>query len=360
MNRRGKNEAAPVTKRWGPVAVIGTGISHPKTKIKVADLEPELKNFDRERAKISFGEFAAKYMGAESIYVDDEDYGASHYMVEAAQRSLECSGVTPDDIGSIYLVTCTGHDPITGIRGSIVKGLGIEKKHIVEISEACTGFMTALGAASDRAQVRGELVLVIGGDTFKSTFVDSGDFRSSALFGDAAAAAVVGPCDEGFGIKESCTITQPEWTADACEGPDGYFAMDATGLKERIPAVFAEQFIHGVRRNGFDPQTTIALPHQVNGRLLEVLSHNLEVEYGTPPDHIINVFHKYGNTVAASIGIALHHAFCDGYLKRGTNAVMLGAGAGFNYGYLVFTADRALTGPSQTTASRSSTLAQVH
>jgi len=334
-----EDRAAAETPRGPtPVTIYGTGIALPETPVRVGDSEQFLKNFNREIAKRSYEEHVKKYFRGETVYLDKDGKGPAFYLAEAGIKALGRAGLEMKDIDSIVLATCSAPDQSRGLRGDVLAHLGVSEFPIRELNAACTGFLDALSDAKDRAQNRNERVLVLGGDTFKSTWVNPADYLMVALFGDGAAAAVIGPCEQGFGLKEDRIVTNADWRHDAEKGPDGYAGMDAKVLGARIPTAFPEQFMRGCKQNGFDPQETIAIPHHANGRLLEKILEELKI----PSDHMVNVFHKYGNTASGSVGIALHHAFRDGMLKRGTNAMLFGGGAGFNYGYMGLTADRAL------------------
>lgn len=327
------------------IGVYGTGVAHPETAITIGSLEDRVKGYNRERAGMTYAEFVNKHMGADTIYVDgygDEPKGTAPYMVEAAERALDRAGMTPSDIDTVVIASCSIPDQIAGIRGLVLGPLEMYEKNVVELNSACTGFMDGLNVGTKFGKADGDNVLVIGGDMFHTRWVNKEDTFTVALFGDAVSAAVLGPVDAGYGFKHGKITVNPDWRDDAKTGPEGYFVMDAKALGKRIPEAFSEQFLRGVKRNGFDLQQTLMLPHQVNGRLLEKIPHVV----GMPPENVVNVFHKYGNSVNASLGLALHHAFRDGMLKRDTDAVLVGAGAGFNFGYLGFTADRAL--PEQT------------
>lgn len=318
--------------------MLGTGIAHPSTAIRIGDLAAQLPGFSAEKAKMDYETYALTHMGAETVYVDQEGKGIVHYLGEAARQAIAHAGLTTADIGAVVVATASGKDPISGIRGSVLSELDLHEAHCIELVSACTGFLEALLVGSDRAKASGDTVLVVAGDLTRTIFAKPHDYVNAALLGDGAAAAVLGPGTPGMGLREGQSTTNADWRTTACVDQDGYFVMDAHALRTRIPQAFSEQFLQGCARNGFDPANTVAIPHQTNGHLLDVLRDQL----GIAPERFVNVFHKYGNCGNGSIGLALHHAFRDGHLRRGTNAVMFGAGGGFNWGHLGFTADHEL------------------
>ena len=65
--------------------------------------------------------------------------------------------------------------------------------------------------------------------------------------------------------------------------------------------------------------------HQANKRILDAAADRLEL----PHDRVISVLHKYGNTSAASMGLALDEIYQDGRLKKDDIVLLVGFGAGF-------------------------------
>ena len=72
----------------------------------------------------------------------------------------------------------------------------------------------------------------------------------------------------------------------------------------------------------------VVIPHQANRRIIETVSEKLNVNIDK---FVINI-HKYGNTSAASIPIALHEAREAGRLQSGTLSLLTVLGAGITWG----------------------------
>ena len=58
---------------------------------------------------------------------------------------------------------------------------------------------------------------------------------------------------------------------------------------------------------------------------------------GWPADKIVKTLEKFGNTISASIPMALYEAVQDGRIKRGDKVFLIGTGAGLTTGMLSFT-----------------------
>jgi 3-oxoacyl-[acyl-carrier-protein] synthase-3 len=72
--------------------------------------------------------------------------------------------------------------------------------------------------------------------------------------------------------------------------------------------------------------------HQANGFLIDYLMKKMKV----PLNKTYKNVEEIGNTGSASIGIALSEAFACGLIKKGSNLVIAGIGAGFNFGASVW------------------------
>ena len=81
------------------------------------------------------------------------------------------------------------------------------------------------------------------------------------------------------------------------------------------------------------------IPHQANVRIIESVAKGL----GLPMDKMFVNVDRYGNTSAASVGIALAEAVDEGRIKVGDKVVLVAFGAGLTSGAIAleWTADPA-------------------
>jgi len=70
------------------------------------------------------------------------------------------------------------------------------------------------------------------------------------------------------------------------------------------------------------------IPHQANRRIIDAVGERL----GATPDQIFVNLHKYGNTSAASVAIALDEAVRSGRIVRGDLILIVAFGAGLTWG----------------------------
>ena len=78
-------------------------------------------------------------------------------------------------------------------------------------------------------------------------------------------------------------------------------------------------------------QIKCVIPHQANQRIIDAVGERL----GAKPEQIFINLHKYGNTSAASVAIALDEAVTTGRVQRGDLILLLVFGAGLTWGAAV-------------------------
>jgi len=71
----------------------------------------------------------------------------------------------------------------------------------------------------------------------------------------------------------------------------------------------------------------VFIPHQANIRIIESAAKRLKI----PMEKVFVNLHKYGNTSAASIPIALDEAVEEGRIKKGDKVVLVGFGGGLTW-----------------------------
>ena len=90
--------------------------------------------------------------------------------------------------------------------------------------------------------------------------------------------------------------------------------------------------IEAAKKGNVDLRTIdILLPHQEHLRIIEAAAKRLRI----PMEKVYLNIHKYGNTSAASIGLAIGDALEEGRLKKGDLIALTGFGAGLTYGSLI-------------------------
>jgi 3-oxoacyl-[acyl-carrier-protein] synthase-3 len=101
----------------------------------------------------------------------------------------------------------------------------------------------------------------------------------------------------------------------------GVFVNAIKYFPEVIREALAEQ---NLKEENID----LFIPHQANARITVAVAKELNL----PEEKVVSNIHKYGNTTAASIPIALCEAWQDGRIKEGDLVAMAAFGSGFMWG----------------------------
>ena len=197
-----------------------------------------------------------------------------------------------------------------------------------DISAACSGFLYGLEIARGLIQGNGlKKVLLVGAEKL-SSIVNWQDRSTCVLFGDGAGAVVVSSEGEGEILASVMRSDGSAWEilyAERC----GYISMKGRELFKLAVKSMEEVCLEVLQRAGLSvEQIDLFVPHQANIRIMEALAERLNISM----EKVYSNIHKYGNTSAASIPIALTEAYLEGRLKRGDLVLMTTMGGGLTWG----------------------------
>ncbi len=314
--------------------IVGWGMEVPETIITNTDLEAVIETTDewiRTRTGIHERRFAS------------ERETVTTMGFEAARRALDRADVLPSEIELIIVATSTPENFYPSTACQIQNLLGAMKAGAFDLGAACSGFVYALNMAAQSIRSGSiNTALVIGSET-NSRVMDWDDRGTCILFGDGAGAVVVRGSDEPGGVI-SCVLGSDGSGGDLLgiptvgHGPlpDGHL-LHKLHMDGREVFRFATHIINESIREALDKagltiaDVALIVPHQANQRIFAAAARGLNI----PESMFYSNIHRYGNTSAASIPLALCEAEKDGRLKPNDNIVMIGFGGGLTWGAMV-------------------------
>ncbi|RFU42455.1 3-oxoacyl-ACP synthase, partial [Actinomadura logoneensis] len=203
------------------------------------------------------------------------------------------------------------------------------------------------GAAGPRTG-GGPYALVIGVEVY-SRFLAPDDRATSALFGDGAAAAVLGPVPAPYGITamgmgadgtRADDVLIPAGgsrrpaTADTLAALDHTIHMDGRAVRDFITAILPRLVADATADAGTKPgDLALVVPHQPNPKLVA----DLAPAAGLDPHQLAIAGRDVGNIGAASLPYALHRALTDDRLYPGDQVLLAGFGAGLTWAHVLLT-----------------------
>lgn len=255
-----------------------------------------------------------------------EDVTASDLATEAALRALEAAQIAPDEV-DLFLVATSTPDYTMPATACLVQGnLGAEGGMAFDISNACAGFVTAMDVAARMLQTNTETAVVIGVD-IGSRLVDPQDRTTSVFFGDGAGAVVLSSQGSGQVLASRVQSRGDHESLNVPVG--GAMTMNGKAIWNFATQVLPEsvRYLCDKARVPVD-EIKLLVPHQANENIIRCGA----AEIGIPMDRVAVNIERYGNTIGASIPIALDEALRDGRAGQGDHVMLVGFGAGLSWG----------------------------
>lgn len=320
--------------------IIGTGSYLPERILTNQDLEKMVETSD---------EWIVSRTGMKERRIARSDEFPSDMGVEAAQKALDAAKISKEEIDLILVATLTSDHIFPSTACLLQARLNLPKASAFDLQAACTGYIYALATA--KAYIESGLyknVLIVASEKL-SSIVDYKDRNTCVLFGDGAAACVVSGKGKGLLIRQICLGSDGE-QAELLKQPAGGSRMPASqetvaSNLHTIKMDGKETFKHAVRRMESaskecleraglkEDEISWLVPHQANMRIIEAIAKRFQV----PMEKVYLTIHKYGNTSASSVGIALDELLRKTKITSGENLLLTAFGAGLTWGSSLLT-----------------------
>jgi 3-oxoacyl-[acyl-carrier-protein] synthase-3 len=315
-------------------AITAVGAYVPETKLTNADLEKMVDTNDewiRSRTGIS-----------ERRILKGEGLGSSDLGAPAILQLCEKRGISPQEIDCIICATVTPDMVFPATANIIADKIGAKDTWGFDLEAACSGFLFAVttGAALIESG-RYKKVVVVGADKM-SAITDYTDRSTCILFGDAAAAVLLEPNTEGYGVQDSLLKTDGSGrqylhmkaggslrpsSAETVANGEHFVFQDGQPVFKAAVKGMADVSAQLLERNNLTGNDIAWLvPHQANRRIIDATANRM----GLSPDKVMVNIHKYGNTTAATIPLCLWE--WESKLKKGDQLVLAAFGGGFTWG----------------------------
>jgi 3-oxoacyl-[acyl-carrier-protein] synthase-3 len=318
------------------IAAVGSYV--PPHVVTNADLEKMVETSD---------EWITSRTGIKERRRAAADEFTSDMAAKAALKAMERGGVKPEQIDLIIVATITPDYPFPSTACLVQRKIGAYRAAAFDIEAACSGFIYALEIGQQFIMSRTyDTVLVIGAEKL-SSIVDWTDRNTCVLFGDGAGAAILQNRPGAHGLLTACMGADGN-KADLLAMPGGgsrcpatlesvtnrlhFLRMDGKETFKNAVQAMLTAAQESLRRCDLDiARIKCVIPHQANRRIIEAVGERL----GVQPEQVFINLHKYGNTSAASVAIALDEAVESGRIQRGDLILLVVFGAGLTWGAAV-------------------------
>ncbi|MGL2431584.1 ketoacyl-ACP synthase III [Helicobacter pylori] len=308
----------------------------PSERVKNAEFQQFLDTSD---------EWIEKRTGIKERRFASNEEKSSDLGVIAAKQAIERAHLTPKDIDLVVVATLSPDFLAMPSTACVLSAkLGIENKPAFDISAACTGFIYLLSVA--KAYVESgmyENVLIVGAEK-TSSVLDFKDRGTCILFGDGAGACVIGRTKR---LKESILDVQisangnfsnylytprtlkPTPFNSKEEALEPFLRMKGNEVFKLAVKTLLKDVEMILEKNALKPEDVrLFIPHQANFRIIQAVREHLDFK----DEQVVLTVHKYGNTSAASIPMAMCEAYEEGRLKKGDLMLLDAFGGGLTWG----------------------------
>lgn len=315
-------------------AIIGTGRYVPENIMTNEDMAGLVDTSD---------EWIASRTGIKERRITTGEL-TSDLAYEAARRALKKADMDSKDIDLIICATISPDSFMPAVACIVQDKIGATKAAAFDLTAACTGLIYGMvtGAQFIESGMY-QNVLVIGAETI-SKLLDWEDRSTCVLFGDGAGAVVLSASEDKRGILSANLISdgskQSMLTCEAIPLSNPFVKSELTNCKPKIVMQGQEVFKFAVRTMLDNIKTVIdkanlsledikyIIPHQANRRIIEQASKLSNI----PMDKFYIDLEYYGNTSAATIGIALDEMVEKNMLRKGDKLILVGFGGGMTSG----------------------------
>lgn len=294
-------------------------------------------NADLERMVDTSNEWILERTGISERRIAAPDETAASMGAIAARRALEAANTDPSEIDLVICATTSSQNAFPSTACEISGLIGISDCPAFDIAAACSGFSYGYALAHSMIMSgQAKKVLVVAADLM-SRACDPNDRTTIVLFGDGAAACVLGQ-------SETEGTIAVHMSADAKYGPllslaypkrgedtsnSSWLYMKGNDVFKHAVTVLASLVTKTLDKGNMSAEELdFLVPHQANLRIIAATARKLKMDMS----QVIVTLDKQGNTSAPSVGLALDEGIRSGRIKRGDVLLLESFGGGFTWG----------------------------
>ncbi|VAW01342.1 3-oxoacyl-[acyl-carrier-protein] synthase, KASIII [hydrothermal vent metagenome] len=257
----------------------------------------------------------------------------------AGKRALGAAGLDASDLDYIIVATCTADRQIPSTACYVQAKIGALNAAATDLNAGCTGFLYGLSMGHGLlATGQARRVLVIGSERI-SSFLNLEERSTAVLFGDGAGAVILEGTESSDGMAATllgsdgngaeALTAHGVGTEFIGSGVDTAIVMDGAEIFRNAVVRMEESVVRVAELAGWNlDEIDLIIPHQANIRIIDAVRRRV----GVSEDKVFVNIHRYGNTSAATIPIALAEAVDEGRIQPGHKMVFVAFGAGMTWG----------------------------
>ena len=304
--------------------------------------ERRLTNFELEKMVDTSHEWIVQRTGIEERRVAAAGETSGTMSVAASKQALDVAGLEPTDLDLIIVATSTPDYFVPALSSTVQAMLGATCPAFT-VMTGCTGFVYGLVTGHQFIATGAfKRILVIGVELI-TPFLDWNDRNTCVLFGDGAGAVVLTPSATPRGVLSADLGSNGElgqhlilegggganpMSHEMIDKGQNFLRMNGREVFKFATRILPQSATKVVQNAGLSlDDIDLIIPHQANARIIDLAIRNMGID---PAKMFVNV-HKYGNTSAASIPIALVEAIDQGRIKPDDKVALVSFGAGLTW-----------------------------
>ncbi|OCR16240.1 beta-ketoacyl-ACP synthase III [Helicobacter pullorum] len=310
-----------------------------------------ITNDDLSKIVDTSDEWIQKRTGIKERRFAESAEATSDLATKAARIALQRAKLNPEQIDMVILATISPDFFCMPSTACVVaNNLGIINKPAFDISAACSGFIYLLALAKSLIESKAYKNILIVGAEKLSSIIDMQDRSTCVLFGDGAGAAIISATEDkeaaildvrvasngayqDFLMTPGCGSRNPA-NAGMLEERLQFIKMKGNETFKIAVKTLTNDVIEIMKANNLTKDDIdFFIPHQANSRIISAVGEALEF----PSDKVVKTVHKYGNTSAASIPMAINDYYQEGRIKNGSKLLLDAFGGGLTWGSAILT-----------------------
>ena len=305
--------------------------------------EDKLTNFDLEKMVDTNDEWIRTRTGIkERRILKGTGKATSDMVVQAVKLICEKRGMHPEEIDCLIVATVTPDMVFPATANIACNKLGAKNAWGFDVSAACSGFLYSLTLGATLIESgRYKKVVVCGADKM-SAIIDYSDRNTCVLFGDGAAAVLLEPNHDGYGVLDSILRSDGSGveflhmkaggslkpaSIETVTNKEHFAFQDGQPVFKAAVKGMADVSVELLEKNHLSGEDIAWLvPHQANKRIIDATANRM----GLSADKVMLNIERYGNTTAATIPLCLWDWKHE--LNKGDLLVLAAFGGGFTWG----------------------------
>ncbi|HOP14353.1 MAG TPA: beta-ketoacyl-ACP synthase III [Lentimicrobium sp.] len=271
-----------------------------------------------------------------------EGKGTSDMGAVAVRELLRKTNTKPEEVDMLICGVVTPDMLFPATANIIADKTDIRNAFGYDMNAGCSSFLYALTAASKFVESGShKKVIVVGADKM-SSIVDYTDRATCPIFGDGAAAVLLEPVEEEYGLMDAMlqsdgvgrihlhqkaggSVKPP--THETIDAREHYIYQEGQAVFKWAVSKMADVSVDMMKKHGITAETLNWLvPHQANMRIIEATAQRM----GIKREQVMINIQRYGNTTSATLPLCLWE--WENQLRKGDNIILAAFGAGFTWG----------------------------